>query len=55
MNFAVPADHRVKIKEREKRDKYLNFGSELTKSMEHEGDCNTNCNWYARFKPRKDY
>ena len=29
MNFVVPADHRVKIKEIWKRDKYLNLAREL--------------------------
>ena len=31
MNFAVPADHRVKLKECEKRNKYLNLAWELKK------------------------
>ena len=31
MDFAVPADHRVKIKESEKRDKYLDLTGELKK------------------------
>ena len=29
MDFAVPADHRIKLKERQKNDKYLDFDSEL--------------------------
>ena len=29
MNFAVPADHRVKLKKREKKDKYLDLAREL--------------------------
>ena len=29
VNFAVPADYRVKLKESEKRDKYLNLAKEL--------------------------
>ena len=29
VDFAVPADHRVKIKENEKRDKYLDLAREL--------------------------
>ena len=29
VNVAVPADHRVELKESEKRDKYLNLASEL--------------------------
>ena len=29
VNFAVPADHRLKLKESEKRDKYLDLAREL--------------------------
>ena len=29
MDFAVPADHKVKLKESEKRDKYLDLAREL--------------------------
>ena len=29
MNFAVPADHRIKLNEREKRDKSLDLAREL--------------------------
>ena len=31
VDFAVPADHRVKIKESEKKDKYLGLALELKK------------------------
>ena len=31
MDFAVPADHRVKLKESEKKDKYLDLTRELKK------------------------
>ena len=31
MDFAVPADHRVKLKESEKRNKYLDLARELKK------------------------
>ena len=31
MDFAVSADHRVKLKEREKKDKYLDLAWELKK------------------------
>ena len=34
-NFAVPADHRVKLKESEKRDKYLDFTREMKNTMKH--------------------
>ena len=49
VDFAVPADHRLKLKESEKKDKYLNLTRELKKTMEHEGDNYTNrdwCFWY---------
>ena len=45
VDFAVPADHRIKLKECEKKDKFLDLARELKKTMEHEGDHYTNCNW----------
>ena len=30
-NFAVPADHKIKLKECEKKDKYFNFDRKLKK------------------------
>ena len=33
VDFAVPADHRVKLKESEKKDKYLDLTSELKKKL----------------------
>ena len=41
--FSVPADHRIKLKEFEKGDNYL--ARELKKTVEHEGDYYTKCNW----------
>ena len=32
VDFAVPADHRIKLKEREKKDKYLDLAMELKKN-----------------------
>ena len=45
VNFAVQADHRIKLKESEKKDKYLDLARELKKTMEHEGDDYTNHDW----------
>ena len=45
MDFAVTADHTIKPKESEKKDKYLNLAKELKKTMEHEGDNCTNHDW----------
>ena len=41
--FAIPADHRKKLKECEKRDKYLDLARELKKLWNNY----TNCNWYV--------
>ena len=46
MDFTIPADHRVKIKESKKRDKYLDL-ARVTNIMEHEGGGDTNCGWWA--------
>ena len=42
MDFVIPVDHRVKLKENEKKDKYLDLAREL-KKKEHESDGDTNC------------
>ena len=34
MNFAVSNDHRVKFKEKEKKDKYLDLARELKKTVD---------------------
>ena len=44
VDFAVPADHSVRLKESEKNDKYLDLVREL-KKLEHEKDNYTNCDW----------
>ena len=36
VDFAVPADHRIKLKE---------YARELKKTVYHEGDNYTNCDW----------
>ena len=38
MDFAVPVDHRVKLKESGKKDKYRDLARELRKTVEHESD-----------------
>ena len=45
-NKNVSADHSVKLKESEKRFKYVDLAKELKKqTIEHESDGGTNCNW----------
>ena len=48
VNFAFPADHRVKLKESGKRDKYQDLVRDLKKAMELESDGDTDCNWGTR-------
>ena len=50
-----PEGYRVKIKENEKRDKYLDLAREqkkTKKTIEHEGDGGTNCTWCAWNHPQ---
>ena len=43
--LAAPADHRIKLKEYKKKDKYLELAWESKTSMEYASDNYTNCNW----------
>ena len=54
-NFTVSTNHGVKIKENGKRDKYLHLTREIKKkkSMQHEGDSNTSCNWRTWNGPQR--
>ena len=50
LDFAVPADYRIKLKESKKKDKYLDLARKIEKTMEHDGDNHTNCDccfWYS--------
>ena len=50
LNIAVPADHKIKFKENEKKKKYVDLARELKKSVEREKDNYTNrdrCFWYS--------
>ena len=42
-------NHRVKLKESEMRDKYLDLVRELKNNMINESDDYTNCNWRVRY------
>ena len=45
MDFFVPTNRRVKLKECKKRDKYLDFAWEQKKTVGHGSDDYTNCSW----------
>ena len=52
VDFAVLADHRVKLKESEKRDKYLDLARKLKKyGTKSDGD--TNRNWRVRYSHQR--
>ena len=52
-DFVVLADHRVKLKESKKKDKYLDLARELKKTVEHESDDYTNCNWCSWYSHQR--
>ena len=53
VDFAVPADHVVKLKESEKKNKYLDLARELKKAKEHEVDYYTNRDWCFQYSHQK--
>ena len=53
VDLAITADHRVKLKENEKRDKYLGLARELKKTIKHKSDGDTNCNRCARYSHQR--
>ena len=53
MNFTVRANHRKKIKEGERRDKYLDLARELKNAVKHDDNINTNCNWNTWNDPQR--
>ena len=53
MDYAVPADHKIKLKENKKRCKYEDLARELKKTLEHESDGDTNCNWRTRYSDKR--
>ena len=50
VDFAVRADHRVKLKESEKKGKYLDFARKLKKLWNMKV---TNCNWCSWYSHQK--
>ena len=47
MAFAVLADNKAKMIESEKKDKYLDHARKLKKTIGHEGDCDSSCDWFT--------
>ena len=43
MDFVVQWDHRVKLKESNKKNKYQYIARESLKSVKHESDYDSNC------------
>ena len=53
VDFAVPADHRVKLKESKKKDNYQDLAWEWRKTVEHESDSDPNCNWCCWYRHQR--
>ena len=53
MDFAIPTDQKIKLKENEKRDKYLDLTTELKKTLEHKSDGDTNWNLHTRYRQQR--
>ena len=53
VDFDILADHRIKWKESEKGDEYLELARKLKKYIGHEGDSDTNFNWCTWNNPQR--
>ena len=54
MDFVILADHRVKLKESEKKDKYLDLAREMKKkTVEHENGSYASCNWCSWYSDQR--
>ena len=53
MGVAVPANHRIKLKESEKRNKYQDIARELKQYIKYIGGGDTNCNWCTWNNPQR--
>ena len=53
MDYAVPTEQRITIKESEMRDTYLDLARESQKAKVHDVTSGNNCNWYARNEPQR--
>ena len=54
MDFAIPADHPVKIKKKKRKKRQLLRPCQRTeKAVEHETDGDTNCNWCTWNGPQR--
>ena len=49
VDFAVLADHRINLKESEKKDKYFDLTREIKKAVEHESNDCASCDWCVRY------
>ena len=53
VDFSIPADHRTKLKEGEKRNKYVDLARELKQTKEHERNIDTNCSLCSWNNPQR--
>ena len=53
MEFIASVGYRAKLKESEKRDEYQDLVRDLKKTMGHESDSDTDCNWCTWNSPQR--
>ena len=53
VDFVVLADHRINLKEGEKKDKYLDLAREFKKTVEQESNDCANCDWCVRHSNKR--
>ena len=49
VDFAVPVDHRINLKESEKKENYLDLAREIKKLWKHENNDCANYGWCVRY------
>ena len=55
MDFTVPADRRVNLKESGKRHKYEDLDGKQKKTMEYKNESDSNCSWCALYSYQSIY
>ena len=53
VDFAVPEDYRLKLKESKKRDKYHDLARQLKKTVQHKSDLYSTCNWCSWYSHQR--
>ena len=55
VDFTLSDDHKVKLKQSEEKNKFLDLARESKKNVEHESDSYINCNWCSTLSHQRIY